>query len=108
MLKKRGREGRLALAVMMVSCGWLLIVEGQTAVRAQGGTLVERPAPGSPVSPGWQYDQDAGWAAFKAGRLAAAEALLRQSAEQARQTMSPGDARAAQAYDHLAWVRRLR
>ena len=54
-------------------------------------------------SEGWQADHDAGWAAYREGRFAGAETLLRSAAEKAR-AFGPDDPRLATTLDHLAWV----
>src|SRR5262249_40372000 len=73
---------------------WCLAAAGgpawaPVAVLAQGG--------------GWRADYDAGWAAYKQGRFAEAETLLR-SAERKARAFGAEDPRLAATLDHLAWV----
>src|SRR3954451_7027406 len=53
--------------------------------------------------PQWQAEHDAGWNAYKEGRLDEAERRLR-AAEKEAQGFRENDPRLATTLDHLAWV----
>ena len=62
-------------------------------------------APGSVYAQAtkWQAEHDAGWKAYKEGRLGDALTQLR-AAEKEAETFGPNDPRLATTLDHLAWV----
>ncbi len=61
------------------------------------------PAQAAEPDAAWREDQDAGWKAFRAGRLHQAEHRLRLAEREAR-TFGNDDPRLATTLDHLAWV----
>ena len=65
--------------------------------------LAALPGLASGQAPRWQAEHDAGWNAYKEGRLDEAETRLRAAEKEAR-AFGENDPRLATTLDHLAWV----
>src|SRR6187399_781019 len=65
--------------------------------------LAALPGLASGQGPRWQAEHDAGWNAYKEGRLDEAEMRLRAAEKEAR-AFGENDPRFATTLDHLAWV----
>ena len=81
----------------MIKTGWLMAVTVIVAGLAcpLGAALAQDSK--------WQATHDAGWKAYKEGRLDEAEKQLR-AAEKEAETFGANDPRLATTLDHLSWV----